>query len=130
MADPIKLTPNSPIKGPPSPSSLPVKGSGGMDFAQVLEQVDLKFTNHAQKRLETRQINLPDNGLNRLANAVEKAERRGGHEALVLMDDLAFIVNVRERTVITALNTLKRGEGVFTQIDSVVFADPDGQVQK
>ena len=42
------------------------------------------------------------------------------------MDDLAFIVNVKNRLVVTAMDTNKRGEGVFTQIDSVVFADPAG----
>jgi len=50
-------------------------------------------------------------------------EKRGGKESLVLMDDLAFIVNVRQRLVVTALDARERGEGVFTQIDSVVLAD-------
>jgi len=42
----------------------------------------------------------------------------------VLMDDLAFIVNVRDRLVVTAVDLEKRGQGVFTQIDSVVIAEP------
>jgi hypothetical protein len=41
-----------------------------------------------------------------------------------MVDDLAFIVNIHNRTVVTALDANQRGEGVFTQIDSVVFADP------
>jgi hypothetical protein len=40
------------------------------------------------------------------------------------MDDLAFIVNIKDRLVVTAMDTNNRGEGVFTKIDSVVFADP------
>jgi hypothetical protein len=39
------------------------------------------------------------------------------------MDDLAFIVNVKDRVVVTTMDAKQRGEGVFTQIDSVVFAD-------
>jgi flagellar operon protein len=74
--------------------------------------------------MQVREINLSDDGISRLANAVEKAEKRGGKESLVMVDDLAFIVNVRDRMVVTALDPGSRGEGVFTKIDSVVFADP------
>jgi hypothetical protein len=42
---------------------------------------------------------------------------------MVLMDDMAFIVNVKDRVIVTALDSASRREGVFTQIDSVVFAD-------
>jgi len=94
-------------------------------FAETLAQTqNLRFSNHAQKRLEARNINLTDDGISRLSNAVDKAEKRGGKESLVMVDDMAFIVNVRDRLVVTALDSKNRGEGVFTQIDSVVFADP------
>lgn len=99
-------------------------------FAETLAQTqNLRFSNHAQKRLESRNINLSDDGINRLANAVDKAEKRGGKESLVMVDDMAFIVNVRDRLVVTALDSKNRGEGVFTQIDSVVFADPSDNDQ-
>lgn len=94
-------------------------------FAEtLLKTQNLRFSNHAQRRLETRNINLTDDGINRLSIAVDKAEKRGGKESLVMIDDMAFIVNVRDRLVVTALDSKNRGEGVFTQIDSVVFADP------
>jgi flagellar operon protein len=94
-------------------------------FAETLSQTqNVRFSNHAQKRLEARNINLTDDGISRLSNAVDKAEKRGGKESLVMVDDMAFIVNVRDRLVVTALDSKNRGEGVFTQIDSVVFADP------
>ena len=50
--------------------------------------------------------------MSRLAGAVDKAEKRGGKESLVLMDNLSFIVNVKERLVVTALDEQSRGEGV------------------
>ena len=74
--------------------------------------------------MEVRDITLSDDGIARLANAVEKADKRGGKESLVMMDNLAFIVNIKDRLVITAMDSDNRGEGVFTKIDSVVFADP------
>jgi flagellar operon protein len=75
--------------------------------------------------MQSREISLTDEGLARLSTAVDKAEKRGGKESLVLMDELAFIVNIRERLVVTAIDASQRGEGVFTQIDSVVIAGAD-----
>jgi flagellar operon protein len=101
---------------------------GSTSFSDFLSQAQqtqqVRFSNHAQKRLDTRQITLTDDGLKRLTSAVEKAEKRGGKESLVMMDDMAFIVNVKDRLVVTAIDAQSRGDGVFTQIDSVVFADP------
>lgn len=92
-------------------------------FASTLETVRLEFTNHAQNRINHREINLSREGMNRLSAAVEKAAQKGGRESLVLMDDLAFIVNVPERKVVTAINTSNGRENVFTAIDSVVLAE-------
>lgn len=107
--------------------------AGGASFAQTLAQaygvqpegqgMGVRFSNHAQKRLETRDIQLSPENVSRLSEAIDKAEKRGGKSSLVLVDDLAFVVNVRERLVVTAMDASQRGEGVFTQIDSVVIAD-------
>ena len=126
MTDSIRITNNN--LNPQNPSGLKIqKSSTQIDFAEALtkktEEQAIRFSNHAQKRLQSRAIQLGDDGLARLAQAVEKADKRGGKESLVLMDDLAFIVNVKERLVVTAIDSNERGEGVFTQIDSVVLAD-------
>ncbi len=100
-------------------------------FLETLESVQrVKFSNHAQSRMQSRDINLNSENVNRLSDAIDKAEKRGGKSSLVVVDDLAFIVNVQNRMVITALDKNQRGEGVFTQIDSVVFADPASETQK
>jgi len=100
-------------------------------FLETLESVQrVKFSNHAQSRMQSRDINLNSENVNRLSDAIDKAEKRGGKSSLVVVDDLAFIVNVQNRMVITALDKNQRGEGVFTQIDSVVFADPASDAQK
>ena len=127
MVDPIRFNPAQPIKPVQSPNGNQPKTTrtSGPDFADTLAQVqNLRFSNHAQKRMEVRDITLTDDGIARLANAVEKADKRGGKESLVMMDNLAFIVNIKDRLVITAMDSDNRGEGVFTKIDSVVFADP------
>ena len=123
MTKPIELNPKQLVQ---SGTSTVKKGiaADSSSFAEVLTQAQpLTFTKHAQNRLENRQIQLSDEGLTRLAEAVDKAEKRGGQESLILMDDMAFIVNVKSRMVITAMDASKRGEGVFTQIDSVVLAE-------
>ncbi|HEX2996581.1 MAG TPA: TIGR02530 family flagellar biosynthesis protein [Anaerolineales bacterium] len=104
-----------------------VKPVQGPSFIETLENVQgVRFSNHAMKRLQSREIDLNSENVSRLSDAIDKAEKRGGKSSLVMVDDLAFIVNVHDRTVVTALDTNQRGEGVFTQIDSVVFADPAG----
>lgn len=126
MNDPLRIQPNQPLQPAARPAGSPAHpAAAGASFADILNQTrQLRFSNHAQKRLDTRQISLSDDGLKRLTSAVEKAEKRGGRESLVMVDDLAFIVNVKERMVVTAIDAQSRGDGVFTQIDSVVFADP------
>ena len=80
----------------------------------------LKFSAHAQERLETRKIDLTLNTLERLRTAVERASSKGSQDSLVLIDDKAFVVSVKNKTVITALAGNNVKEGVFTKIDSAV----------
>jgi flagellar operon protein len=106
----------------PTTTAKPVQGPSFLETLQSVQSV--RFSNHALKRLQSREINLDSENVNRLSDAIDKAEKRGGKSSLVMVDDLAFIVNIQDRRVVTALDTNERGEGVFTQIDSVVFADP------
>jgi flagellar operon protein len=78
---------------------------------------DVLFSKHAALRLDSRDIKLTDDQINRLGTAIGKAQEKGIRDSLVLMDDVALVVNVRSRTVITAMNTQ---ENVFTNIDGAV----------
>ena len=99
-------------------------------FAQVLQRQlnegtavrPLVFSGHARDRLATRGIDLAPGQLSRLRAGVERAAGKGARDSLVLLDDLAFVVNVKSRTVITAVTGQSTKEGVFTQIDSAVIA--------
>lgn len=89
-------------------------------FQKELEKV--KFSSHALKRLEERNIELSDDQMFKINTAVERAELKGSKDSLVMMDQTAFIVNIPNKTVITALPIAESKENVFTNIDSVVFA--------
>jgi len=131
MTDPIRL-PSNPKTTPIQPQQAGNSGQRNAktndhaaSFSNLLEEAkQVKFSNHAQKRLEVRSIEMDPTSINRLSSAVDKAEAHGAKESLILMDDLAFVVNVRDRMVVTTVDMNRRKEGVFTQIDTVVFADP------
>jgi len=95
-------------------------------FQTELEKI--KFSSHALKRLENRNIQLGEDDLNKIQEAVNKAEMKGSRDSLVMMQNplngmrTAFIVNIPNRTVITAIPVETAEENIFTNIDSVVFA--------
>ena len=96
----------------------------GQSFAEILEQKkiaergELKFSKHASERLVSRNIDLSENQKERLNQAVKAAEAKGIKESLVMMDNLAFIVNVKNNTVITAVAGGE--EKIFSNIDGAV----------
>lgn len=98
----------------------PVASSFDSIFKQELEKV--KFSNHALKRLESRNIQLSESDIEKIQSAVEKAELKGAKDSLVMMNKTAFIVNIPNKTVVTAMDVTNSNENVFTNIDSVVFA--------
>jgi flagellar operon protein len=82
---------------------------------------DVKMSKHAAMRLETRNIKLNNSQMERLKKAVDKASAKGIKDTLVVLDKLAFVVNVNARTVITAVNQNELKDNVFTNIDGAVF---------
>lgn len=85
------------------------------------ELTKLRFSSHATKRLEDRNIVLSNDEMGKINDAVQKAETKGAKDSLVMMNGNAFIVNIPNKTVITAM-PLAGNDSVFTNIDSVVFA--------
>jgi flagellar operon protein len=88
---------------------------------QIQSQDKLKFSKHASMRLDVRQISLSDDQMNRLEAGVNKAEAKGIKESLVLMDNVALVVNIENKTVVTALDQSEAREHVFTNIDGAVL---------
>lgn len=83
------------------------------------EITELKFSKHANERLASRNIDLTDEQMARLESGAKKASEKGIQESLVMVDDLAFIVNIKNNTVITAVND--GDDKVFTNIDGAVI---------
>ena len=111
--------------------SSPVKNTGkpiqsGVSFRDILNQqtaesTELKFSKHASNRLVDRNITLTEEQLSRLNEGATKAGEKGIRESLVIVDRLAFIVNVPNNTVITAMDQTETNENVFTNIDGAVI---------
>lgn len=106
--------------------------SGGkktdVSFEEILKQKkeqtrtgSLKFSKHASMRLENRNINLTNEQNSRLESGVQKASEKGINESLVIVDSLAFIVNVPSKTVVTAMEQSEAGDNIFTNIDGAVI---------
>ncbi len=93
-------------------------------FEEVLQQhtSSLRFSGHAIQRLQRRAIDLDQSTLQRLDQGVERAASKGSRESVVFVDGTAFVVSVRNRTVITAVDDAHMREQVFTNIDSAVIA--------
>jgi len=87
----------------------------------TLQTGSLKFSKHAVNRLADRQITLSPSQMERLSDGAKKAGEKGIQDSLVLMDQLAFIVNVPNQTVITAMDQTETYENVFTNIDGAVI---------
>lgn len=84
-----------------------------------------KFSAHAQRRLDSRELTLTGNDRLRLDRAVDELARKGSRESLVLMDRMALLVSVPNRTVITVVPQAEAGNNLFTNIDSAVVLPKD-----
>lgn len=106
-------------------AGLDVGGAGGVRQAASPagpEAFGLVFSKHATKRIEQRGMDLDAGRMERLERAVGQAAEKGSRDSLILLDELALVVSVQNRTVVTAVDEANRKEHVFTNIDSVVIA--------
>jgi flagellar operon protein len=83
-----------------------------------LQENAVQFSKHATIRLSDRNINLTNDQMERVAGGIGQADEKGIRDSLVLVDDVALVVNVKSRTVITALNQVTNN--VFSNIDGAV----------
>lgn len=100
-----------------------VSETAGSSFADLLNEEigQVKFSQHAAQRLKLRNLHFTPDDLTKLNQAVEKAASKGARESLVLMNDVALVVSVKNKTVITAMDGGSARDNVFTNIDSAVI---------
>jgi len=101
--------------------SVQPKASEKSSFSDALNREMLKFSHHAEVRMAQRGINLPQESLNQISEAVDSAAEKGAKDSLIVYRDIAMIVNVPTRTVVTALDGGQLQSNVFTQIDSAII---------
>ena len=89
-------------------------------FDSILDS-QIKISGHAQTRLDSRKINLGQAEWDRVASGVQKAAAKGAKESLVMVDDVALVVSIKNKTVITAVDKDSLKNNVFTNIDSAVI---------
>lgn len=128
MSEKITLLP--PPMVPPSARSggrvhqqqKPVAASFEEVLGKELRGADIGFSRHAQQRLASRNIDFSQADLTRLNNAVGQVRAKGGRDSLVMLNDNALIVSVKNNQVVTVVDKNSLTDNVFTNIDSAIIA--------
>ena len=125
LVPPPGVRPVAPVQGtapgqPPS-RNAPVKGPA---FADVLaaKTAAPTFSRHALERLQQRGVELGEPTMQRLTGGISRAAGKGSRDSVIFIDGTAFVVSVKNNTVITAVPSERMREHVFTNIDSAVIA--------
>lgn len=132
MADPSKIdalgaaASVGPVRPAGVPVTIPPSLSGFRDIlrestAAATSGPPLKFSAHALQRLESRQITLTADDVSRMNAMADRAAAKGSKQSLFLMNDVALVVSIKNRTVITAVDAASMKENVFTNIDSAAI---------
>lgn len=107
------------------PGTQPSGRVAAADFQQMLTQRlatrDVRFSAHALERLRAAGTRLGAEQHAKLRDAVDRAAAKGARESLVLLGELALVVSIKNRTVITAVDGARMKDNVFTNIDSAVI---------
>lgn len=102
-------------------SVQPKDGSFQKALQNELQNDRIRFSHHAEQRLRQRGIEFKPEHLAKIQSAVDKAASKGAKDSLMLINDTALIVNIKNRTIVTALDEASMKDNLFTQIDSAVI---------
>lgn len=114
LGKPLKSTPLKADK-----NLLP--NSFSFHLQQTIAQSDVKFSQHAVQRMKERGIEVTQELIHRINQGMSKAQAKGAKESLFLIDDHAFVISVKNQTVITAMEREDMQEQMVTNIDSAVL---------
>ena len=84
-------------------------------FAALLKSKsdELKFSAHAQSRVKSRNLSVTPQVMDKLNKAVSGAASKGAKDSLVLLNNMAFIVNIPNRTIVTAMDGESSGQCIY-----------------
>ncbi len=86
-----------------------------------IKNQNIEISQHAAKRLEERNLTIDGDEYLKLREAIDKVRNKGGQNSLVISDKAAYIVDIANNKIITAMDKNQLEENVFTKIDSTVF---------
>ncbi len=89
--------------------------------AQLADEQSVRFSKHAMNRVIERNIDINTENLSRLNEGVKLADEKGLDDTLIIVDSSAFIVSVKNNTVITTVGKEELQNNVFTNIDGTVI---------
>lgn len=105
----------------PAADKLNSVGFGELLQKQISQANGMHFSAHALKRLQSRSVQLTETDLQRLQHGMQQLQAKGAQNSVILMDDHAFVVSVKNKTVVTAIDQTQANERVFTNIDSLAI---------
>ena len=112
----------SPIKNNSTQTKVTsVKETSFKETLSGIQKQDIKFSKHAQMRMDKRNLKLDSKDMEKLEEAIKNSEKKGIKETLIIMKDQAFIANVANKTIITAVANDGLKENIFTNIDGAVI---------
>lgn len=82
---------------------------------------NVKFSKHAVERMQIRSITLDNLEIEKIEAAIDKASKKGVKEALILMDDKAFIASIINKTIVTTVSKEQLKNNIFTNIDGAIL---------
>jgi flagellar operon protein len=110
-----------PVEIPPTSPAPSFKSVLDAASAQSTASEPLRFSAHAIQRLQSRNITLSTDDVARMNAMADKAAAKGAKSSLFIMRDVAMVVSIKNRTVITAVDSDSMKENVFTNIDSAAI---------
>lgn len=97
---------------------------GKIDEKQSAKELnEIQLSSHAVKRMKERNLEMDTNEYFKLKKAINTLKNKGGRDSLVITDKAAYIVDVNNNKVVTAIDKAKMSENVFTKIDSTLFVE-------
>lgn len=85
------------------------------------ETTEVSFSKHANMRAKERNIEISSNDIGKLTDACDRASQKGIQDALIVMNDSAFIVNAKSKVVVTVVDKNEMKNNIFSNIEGAVF---------
>ncbi|GKX28982.1 hypothetical protein SH1V18_14620 [Vallitalea longa] len=116
-----KIKPNSSIISTTNNTNAKINQFDNVLQDKLNKSNELNFSKHANMRLDSRNIKLSNDQLARINKGVDNAKGKGIKDSLIIVDDVALVVNIKNKTVITAMGKTEQDDKVFTNIDGAVI---------